>query len=575
MLLIIFSWIYIFYTSVVLGFVLNKLAQLKSDNGITISFLGFFVTTVTASIWAIFGRINIEFHLFLLFINFIFSIKYKSDIINLLKSLFNQIASFTKSQKIFILVIGFLATAKCTFPSNFIDNETYYIQTIKWLNEYGFVKGLVNLHIFFGQTSGWHIAQSAFNFSFLHQNFNNLNGLCLLLMNVFAISKLNYYWQNKNQIFLAIGLLPMANLLLFQFIGVPSPDLAVYLISFILFYYFLKNFESIKVENFNLIFILTIFIVYIKITAFPILLLPLILFVRNFKKLYATIYISYVLGFIVFSLFVIKNLILTSYPFFPSPYFKDVLYLNYSLPIELYNFSFNTQRLYSFTVLKSEFNSLDGIHIFIKWLLYSKIDSLFNSSIIVSILIIPYFLKRYLNKASYWTLYFTMLIQLVFLFLTSPQYRFILNFVLFFGFIIISCLISKKQIITYFLYLSIIPIAYFIAFPIKTYNKINNNTFIETRYSLNENIFIPHEKSNLNCIYQTNSLGNLDYYSPNIRTLLWATGDGNLPCVNKNQLIFFQNKYGYIPQKITSKLADGFYSKKTPKNESNRTQIVP
>jgi len=567
MLLIIFSWIYIFYTSVVVGFVLKKLAQLKSSNIITISFLGFFTTTVIASIWAIFGRINIEFHVFLLFINFIFNIKYKSDLSDLFKSLFNQIVNFSKSQKIFILLIILLVTAKCAFTSNFIDNETYYIQTIKWLNEYGFVKGLANLHIFFGQTSGWHIVQSAFNFSFLQQNFNNLNGICLILANIFATSKLNSYRQNKNQIYLTIGLLPIVNLLLFQFIGVPSPDLAVYLISFILFYYFLKNFESIKVENYNLIFILSIFIVYIKITAFPILILPLVLFVLNFKKLFSKIYISYIIGLIVFSLFVIKNLIITGYPFFPSPNFKDVIYLNYSLPIELYDFSFNTQRLYDFTVLKSEFNGMDRIHIFIKWLLYSKIYSFFNSGIIISILIIPYFLKRFLNKVSYWTLYFGMLIQLVFLFLTSPQYRFILNFVLFFGFIIISCLISKRQIITYFLYLSIIPIVYSIVFPIKTYNKINNKLFKETSYSLNKNIFIPHKKSNLNCIYQNNSIGNLDYYSPNIKTLLWATGDGNLPCVNKNQLLFFQNKYGFIPQKFTSNLADGFYSKNIPSNE--------
>jgi len=567
MLLIIFSWIYIFYTSVVVGFVLKKLAQLKSSNIITISFLGFFTTTVIASIWAIFGRINIEFHVFLLFINFIFNIKYKSDLSDLFKSLFNQIVNFSKSQKIFILLIILLVTAKCAFTSNFIDNETYYIQTIKWLNEYGFVKGLANLHIFFGQTSGWHIVQSAFNFSFLQQNFNNLNGICLILANIFATSKLNSYRQNKNQIYLTIGLLPIVNLLLFQFIGVPSPDLAVYLISFILFYYFLKNFESIKVENYNLIFILSIFIVYIKITAFPILILPLVLFVLNFKKLFSKIYISYIIGLIVFSLFVIKNLIITGYPFFPSPNFKDVIYLNYSLPIELYDFSFNTQRLYDFTVLKSEFNGMDRIHIFIKWLLYSKIYSFFNSGIIISILIIPYFLKRFLNKVSYWTLYFGMLIQLVFLFLTSPQYRFILNFVLFFGFIIISCLISKRQIITYFLYLSIIPIVYSIVFPIKTYNKINNKLFKETSYSLNKNIFIPHKKSNLNCIYQNNSIGNLDYYSPNIKTLLWATGDGNLPCVNKNQLLFFKNKYGFIPQKFTSNLADGFYSKNIPSNE--------
>jgi hypothetical protein len=568
MILILLSWIYIFFTSVVVGFAFNKLGQLKNKNYFELSILGFFSTTIIASVWAIFGRINIEFHIFILLFNFSISLLYKSELISLFKSFFNQVNSFSKSQKIFILLSSLLVTLKCTFSSNFIDNETYYIQTIKWLNEFGFVKGLANLHVFFGQTSGWHILQSAFSFSFLNSNLNDLNGLFLIMSTIFAISKLNSYWQNNNKNLLIIGLLPMINLFLFQFIGVPSPDLAVYIISFLLFYYFLINFDAIKVETFNLIFILSIFIVYIKITALPILLFPIVLFILNFKKLFSKIYISYTIGLIVFCLFVLKNLIITGYPFFPSLFFKDVFNLNYALPIELYDFSFNTQRLYNFTVLKSEFKRMDAIHIFIKWLLYSKIDSIFNSVIIVSILIIPYFLKRFFNKASYWILYFGMLIQLIFLFLTSPQYRFILNFVLFFGFIMVSCLISKRKTITFFLYLSLIPILFLIVFPIKTYSKNNTKIFKEASFSLIENLLIPQKKSSLNCKYQKNSIGNLDYYSPNIKPLLWATGDGNLPCVNKTQLLFFKKKYGYIPQKLTSNLADGFYSKKTL-NESN------
>jgi hypothetical protein len=74
-----------------------------------------------------------------------------------------------------------------------IDNETYYIQTIKWLNEFGFVKGLANLHPFFAQTSGWHILQSAFSFSYLPFSNNDLNGFCLLLGNLFAAFRLQDY----------------------------------------------------------------------------------------------------------------------------------------------------------------------------------------------------------------------------------------------------------------------------------------------------------------------------------------------------------------------------------------------
>lgn len=567
MILVLISWLYIYFTSATLGLFFNQTAKLKCNNSITISFIGFFSTTILASFWAIFGRINIEFHIFLLFINFILGIKYKSELINTFKTNIKQIAKLSKKLKIFLFITTILIAAKCASFSNYIDNETYYIQTIKWLNEYGFVKGLANLHIFLGQTSGWHIAQSAFSFSFLHQDFNDINGLCLLLFNIFSLIKLNSFWQNKNPLFLIMGLLPITNLFLFLFIGTPSPDLAVYLFSSLLFYYFIKHFNNIETGSYNLIFIFSIFIVYIKISSLPILLLPLILLALNFKKLYFNIYISYIFGVLVFGLFIFKNLIITGYPFFPSQIFKDVIYLDYTLPTELYTFSFNNARLYGSTVLKSDFESMNVFQIFIKWLFYSKIDSIFNILIILSALITPYFLKNYLNKKSYWILYIVFLLQLLFLFLTSPQYRFILNFLIIFYFIILSSFIKSKRIITYSLNLSIIIILFTFIYPIKPYGSIKNKLFKVNSGFLIENVFIPYDNSNLNTDYQFCRIGNLEYYSPDKKTLIWATGNGKLPCLNKKQALYFKKKYGYIPQKRTNDLKDGFYSKNISQNE--------
>ena len=63
MLLIFLSWIYILFTTINLGFGLDKILGLKNKNFIITSILGLFTATIFASIWAIFGRINIEFHI--------------------------------------------------------------------------------------------------------------------------------------------------------------------------------------------------------------------------------------------------------------------------------------------------------------------------------------------------------------------------------------------------------------------------------------------------------------------------------------------------------------------------------
>ncbi|WP_134140880.1 LIC_10190 family membrane protein [Flavobacterium sp. S87F.05.LMB.W.Kidney.N] len=251
MVLIIISWIYILVTTINLGVSFDKLMNLSNKNFVITSILGLFSTTILASIWAIFGRINIEFHIFLILLNIFSFLKFQNSIIDLYKTSLLELQQLPKRLKIVLCIISVLIILQCASIPFVIDNESYYIQTIKWLNEYGFVKGLSNLHLFYGQTSGWHITQSVFNFSFLYKNFNDLSGFCLLLGNVFAIQKLNEYSKNDNKNYLLVGLLPLFNIFFFQFISAPSPDIPVYIFSFIFFFYFfLLFFRKFQTNNF-------------------------------------------------------------------------------------------------------------------------------------------------------------------------------------------------------------------------------------------------------------------------------------------------------------------------------------
>ncbi len=554
MLLILISWCYILFTTLNLGFAFNKITKLKSTNFVILVFLGLFFATILASFWAIFGRINFEFQLFLLLINGVVFFKYKSQIAIIYNAFLWQIGNVSRNLKGFLLIVFLFILAQSASASYIIDNETYYIQTIKWLNEYGLVEGLANLHVFFGQTSGWHIAQSAFNYSFLYPNFNDLNGFCLLFINVFAVLKLDSFKSNQKVIF--IGFLPFANILFFQFISAPSPDFAVYVLSLIVFYYFLKHYNKITAEAFNLIVILVLFIIYSKITAFPIAILPIVLLLLNFKKLMPKIRISGILALVILFLLIAKNGILTGYPLFPSFYFKDFIAQDYSLPTEVHHFWFNPKKLYDVVVSSAEFHKMDAFSIFIKWLFYSKLDSVFNCITIALLLIIPFFLWRFKNKTSYWILYFAMALQLAFLFISSPQYRFILHFVLLFGLVLFSHLIKNKKTIELLLFASLIPVAFTIFSPIQTSTLI---AFKDEPLRL-ENAVFPCGNSNIKTTYFSTKIGNLNYFSPDKETYIWVTGDGNLPCLNTKQVEYFKKKLGYIPQQRTANLKDGFYS---------------
>ena len=566
MLLIILSWIYILITTIHLGYGLDKCLSLNNKNFVITSVLGLFSATILGSIWAIFGRINIEFHVFLLALNAFIFFLYKSNILEIYKTFIFDFKELTYSLKLYLVGILVLIIAQCAAKPYVIDNESYYIQTIKWINEYGFVKGLANLHIFFGQTSGWHIAQSVFNFSFLYPNFNDLSGFCLMLGTIFTIFKLNSYFENGIKIYLVIGLLPIANVLLFQFISAPSPDLPIYIFSFLLFFYFVTYCNKPSQQKFNLLVILALFIVFIKPTAIAMLLIPLLYFITNFKLLKSKLTISFILSVLVLALFLIKNTIITGYPLYPTQLFSSANF-DFKVPKVLISFYFDETKLYGFYSTQAEFQSMNQIQIFIKWLTINNINSIFNILNVAIVFISSYFIYKYYNHKKYWLLYFIMVFQFCLLLLTSPQFRFFIHFLLFFSFLILVCFLNSKRPIIILLYLSSLMLALLVLVPVN-YSAITTNKLLaeNSHFSISEIVY-PHPNSKLKTHFHMNKIGNLEYNSPDKNSYFWTNGSGKLPCVNLQQINYFIVNYHYIPQMRTHDLKDGFYSKKVSTNE--------
>jgi len=566
MILIAISWIYILFTTINLGVGFDKIIDLKNRNFVVTSILGLFSVTIIASIWAIFGRINIEFHVLLLLLNISLLFKFRKPIIEIYKSFILEIKELKIPSKLFLILITFLIIAQCASIPYVIDNESYYIQTIKWLNEYGFAKGLVNLHLFFGQMSGWHISQSAFNFSFLYQNFNDLSGFCLLLGNIFAIQKLNEFYKNENKNFLIIGLLPVFNIFFFQFISAPSPDIPVYVFSFILFFYFLENFKKITAEAFYLITILVLFLLYIKNTTLTFAMIPIIALAHHYNFLSRKLLKPVILATIIFSLFVVKNMIICGSPIFPSKIGASFS-TSYAIPNSISVFYYDQIKYYGFFVDMNQYNSMSVFDLFIKWISMPKLNGLFNKLSVLLILIVPFFIFKFQNKKALWTLYFIMVLQLFLLFITSPQYRFFMNFILFFSLFCLISISQNKKMINSLLLLSLIPTIVVLFLPINL-NKFSNHKFMLeiSNFSI-KNIISPYQNTKNSTAFETIQLGNLKYNSPIKNDFFWANGNGNLPCVNKEQLDYFEKYFHIIPQMRTKDLKDGFYAKKVLENE--------
>ena len=566
MFLIFLSWIYIVFTTINLGFAFDRILVLKNKDFIITSFLGLFFATILASIWAIFGRINIEFHLVLLFCNGLFFFKFKKEIITLYNQFWFELNQLSQSFKIYLTVLTLLIIAQCSSSPFVIDNESYYIQTIKWLNEYGFVKGLANLHLFLGQTSGWHITQSVFNFSFIYSNFNDLSGLCLLLGSVFFIQKVNAFYQNKNINYLLVGLFPVSSIFLFQFISAPSPDIPVYILSFIVFFYFLEHYKKCSVESFNLIVIFILFALYIKNTTLTLLLIPIVLFLQNFNLLAKNLSKSFILSLLILVLYLAKNMIICGSIIFPSKLF-DSFTTDYSIPNSVETAYYEQLKYLGYHVTGQQYSSMHNFELFLNWLNVHKLHGFFNKLSISLILITPFFIYKFQNQKKYWILYVLMLLQLLLLFATSPQYRFFMNFILFFTVFCFVCLVQNKRMITTLLFITIIPSFILMFIPFNLNRFTNNKLMKETNHFSIQNSVFPHQNTKNETAFEVIELGNLKYFSPIENDFFWESGNGKLPCVNKKQIDYYEHYFHIIPQMRTKELKDGFYAKKISVNE--------
>jgi hypothetical protein len=568
MVLILISWLYIVFTLHLWGTAGNHGLRLKITLPIVQTTVGLALLTFFAGVWSLFGRLNWEFHSALLLLNLGLAFVFKRQWIAGLHETKQRILHLSPFLKTYLLGMTLLIVAQCAAAPYVIDNESYYLQNIKWLNEYGMVKGLINLHFFLGQLSGWHIAQSALNFSFLFDRFNDLSGLFLLYGIGFSIQQLHQYFENGKRHALVVGLFPMASVLLFQFISAPSPDVVVYVLTFVIFYLFIENYSNPTKEIFVQLTLLVLFTLFIKNTAMTLALLPIFWFVVHFNTVKKVLPKTFVLCLATLGLFVIKNLIICGVPVFPSKLFSSN-YFDYSLPVEIEHFYYEELKKYGYFLTTENYDSFSKWDLFLRWLQLPKMNGLFNKLGIGLLLVAPFFFLKIKEKA-YRILYVVIVIQLGLLFATSPQYRFFLNGILWLGFLGLSLLFVQRKSIYTLLTISSLPLVFLVFVPVNLNQFSNYKFMLELSHFKPEYTIIPHGNSKYTMAFEKVKEGNLEYYSPINNTFFWGTYGGPLPTVNKDQVNYFKTYFNLIPQQRTSDLKDGFYSKKNT-HDTQRT----
>lgn len=559
MIKIIVSYLFILITTIGIGISLNKWIKLTNYNILFTVLVGFFNIIVISTFYAVFNPIDLSFFLLILFFSMLNIVINKTVCKEIICKTKNSFSKFSKSSKAFFILIVCTSLIHSSSLPFITDNESYYIQTIKWLNNYGLVKGLANFHIFLSQTSGWHILQSVFSFSFIDSYFNDINGFLIILVGFYCIDKWEFYKDHKNKNDLFISLLLISFFFLYFFVPSPSPDLPIIVITCIVIHLYL-DFEQNKLNNqINLICILILLLILIKVTIAPIVLISFILILKsNNIKTRQFFVIASLLAAISF---VTKNIIISGYPFYPLSMGNNFIEVDWKLNNSIQNLYYKLTSMYGWQMDNwKEFNNLNSTEKFWTWLNLPKLNGAFNKLIVLTLILFPIL---YHKRKNTYLLYAFFLIQFIVFYSTSPQYRFFLPvFICMLLLIGVDFFDRKIKLIKSIIYLNLCFLLVVGIFGV-TLKSITNNNIMKEKVAFEmSQIITPKPNTQFDKLeYSKHDLKNLKYYSPTNESLFfWQTSDGPLPCANQKMIEYFSKNFNHIPQLRFNKIEDGFLS---------------
>ena len=394
------------------GIIIRNILKIEDQSFVLISFLGMIGITLLETIVAFFFPLNAFLEIFFIIVGLIGIEWFLTN-----EKLSQFSFKFDFWFCFFLLIIIFSAS----FSPYLFDHYSYYVPTISYLKEIGFVKGISNLDLLLGQTSFWHIYQTGF--SHFIDPFLKINSYLLILFLIYIYERKQYFLF----IFLPVFLL---------FVQQPSPDLPILIITLLV-----VN-ELFSKRNSPVILYLSLFAFCIKPIVFW---LPAFVILNNFDR--QKFNLKLIIPVFVFGIILtIKNLWLFGFPVFP------VSFINFNLPWkpshEMLTYSSQIGLMKSYD-MKYSYQQVSGFNFqdrIFHWFTIGY-KSILNIGIIISLLIVGFFALKKKDK-FYYLLLICLLLKSILIISFSAQYRFFIDVYLVAVFLLFKNISESKAVFT-------------------------------------------------------------------------------------------------------------------------------
>jgi hypothetical protein len=348
-----------------------------------------------------------------------------------------------------VLVFGFLAlfiALLANLPVSWYDTLLYHLNSVKWLADYGTIRGLANLHFPFGYNNDTFVLAAIMDNSiFANSSSHIMNSF---LFTVFSFQIISFLFKKqKNNLAYIFGFFSLLILSTFSYqINSLSTDLSL-AVFFLLFNFYVITLDS---ENISLSLPILILAAASKFSSFVVLaLFSVYILIVLKKKIFLKKNFYMLLSLFVFFVgFIVRNLILSGWAFYPLKLFG--FNFPWQVPSGQIKIINDGLTAWGRSPGPGYMNSLNvGFWgWFVPWFNNNKSNSLMFYTFIIIPLLFIYFLSRNklrkqiegISKIDF--LIFASLATLLYSFISSPDFRYMGIYILIAVALILSTLLA-------------------------------------------------------------------------------------------------------------------------------------
>ncbi|MBP7348211.1 MAG: hypothetical protein KA965_05970 [Butyrivibrio sp.] len=353
MLSVILIWLYVIGTTYIIGYsLLNSLtgvARMQSRRGdrtypYAVHFqenyliAGIITVTLYAQIFSIFGKVGLSANV-ILFLAAAFLCAFQIRKILTEGRRFWETLFSTRSFWLYCSIFLLFAYGTSHGIMHY-DTGLYHAQAIHWIESYGVVKGLGNLHVRLAYNSAAFPLSALYSFAFLGgQSYHTLAGYFALLLAWQCVDLKNIRRRKKTTLPDAARIVAIYYLFtIFDEIVSPASDyFVITLLCYIIIQWLDLDLNHEKsVVPYIFLCIAAVYAVTLKLSAAPFLLLavkPIIMMIQRKRKAYIRITVySFLAGLLTIVPFLIRNVILSGWLIYPFTAL-DLFHFSWKIPI--------------------------------------------------------------------------------------------------------------------------------------------------------------------------------------------------------------------------------------------------